>query len=253
MQDEQITKAREALQRAERVVVFSGAGLSAESGISTFRGAQDNALWSRYDPMKLASLAGFAEDAATVIDWYSWRRQTLAGAEPNRAHLALAAHPALLQITQNVDDLLERAGVPASQILHLHGSIIKDRCHANCGVEENVSLEDPPALHRCVKCGALMRPTVVWFGESLPAGVWQEAERACRQSDCLLVVGTSASVYPAAGLIDLAQNAGSQVIIVNTEWSEAGSRSQHQLIGPAGLILPELLKGLPSYQDLAGC
>ncbi len=230
MQDALIKEARETLLKAERVVVFSGAGLSAESGISTFRGTEENALWSRYDPMKLASLAGFAADPATVIDWYSWRRQTLASAEPNRAHLALAAHPAILQITQNVDDLLERAGVPVSQILHLHGSIIKDRCHANCGEEESISLKEPPALRRCNKCGALMRPAVVWFGESLPAGIWQEAERACRQSDCLLVVGTSASVYPAAGLIDLAQSAGRKVIIVNTEMSEADIRAQHELI-----------------------
>lgn len=233
--------AQEILRNAQRSVCFSGAGLSAESGISTFRDTETDALWSRFDPMTLASPEGFAENPERVIDWYNWRRGRLASANPNPGHFALAARSNILQITQNVDDLLERAGIAQSQILHLHGSIIEDRCHHSCGYRERVDLQNPPKLRNCPKCGARMRPGVVWFGESLPDLQWNEAQSACESADCLLVVGTSAAVYPAASLISLAKRHGASVIVVNTHPSGASGLADIELIGLSGQLLPELL------------
>lgn len=244
MNKELLKKARTILSQAQRVAVFSGAGLSAESGISTFRGNAPDAYWSRFDPLKLASVQGFAEDPDTVIDWYNWRRKLLAKARPNPAHLALAGQAGLINITQNVDDLLERAGVPAANILHLHGSILKDRCHASCGHEETVSLTDPPGLRSCAHCGASMRPALVWFGEMLPQQVWQEAMRVCRETDCLLVVGTSGSVYPAASLVEVAAHTGNRIIVVNPEPGANGQITDIELNAAAGQVLPALLQGL---------
>ena len=179
-----------------------------------------------------------------VIDWYNWRRANLAKVNPNPGHAALARHKNLIQITQNVDDLLERAGILEQYIYHLHGTITKDRCHASCGYEETVDLENPPSLRKCPKCNHLMRPSVVWFGESLPSVVWAKAEALCAQIDCLLVIGTSASVYPAAVLIQVAKHAGSKIIVINTQPSEASHIADIEFIGPSGDILPVLLGGL---------
>lgn len=241
-----LATARAALAAARRTAVFSGAGLSAESGIATFRGNSEHALWRQFNPMELASADGFEANPERVIDWYNWRRGTLAHAQPNAAHRALARHPALVQITQNVDDLLERAGVPAPHVLHLHGTIGQDRCQAaSCGHAETVDLASPPPLRDCPRCGAArMRPAVVWFGEMLPQNVWSEAQRICAQLDCLIVVGTSATVYPAAGLIEQAAAAGSTVVTVNTEPSGSGGARHLELVGPASVILPQLLDGL---------
>ena len=149
MHADPLSAARAALAAAHTTAVFSGAGLSAESGIPTFRGKTDDALWSKFDPMELASVDGFDSNPERVIAWYHWRRGKLAHAQPNAAHVALAARPQLVEITQNVDDLLERAGVPASRIHHLHGTIGRDRCHAGCGYEEPVDLAHPlPASSR---------------------------------------------------------------------------------------------------------
>lgn len=235
-----LESARHTLQNAHRIVCFSGAGLSAESGISTFRDTETDALWSRFDPMMLASQQGFAENPVRVIDWYNWRRNKLANAAPNPGHYALASRPDILQVTQNVDDLLERAGVSPTRLYHLHGTITEDRCNAHCGYHERVDLASPPGLRKCPRCGAPMRPSVVWFGESLPDEVWSAARGHCENSDCLLVVGTSAAVYPAASLIELAKRRGASVIVVNTQPSGASSLADHELIGPAGVILPQL-------------
>lgn len=230
--------------------MFSGAGLSAESGVPTFRGNSDHALWSQFNPMELASAAGFEATPERVIEWYNWRRSTLAHARPNAAHAALARHPRLVEITQNVDDLLERAGVPASAVLHLHGTIGRDRCNGSCGYEEAIDLKHPPPLRRCPRCGEYLRPAVVWFGEALPVGVWNEAQRICSALDCLLVVGTSAAVYPAASLIEDAAAAGSTVISINTEpLGTSGALgtfgAKHiELVGTASALLPELLEAL---------
>jgi NAD-dependent deacetylase len=233
-----IDAARRLLADASSIVSFSGAGLSAESGVSTFRDTQTG-LWANYDPMTLASPDGFAADPKLVIDWYAERRRAIAVARPNPAHRALAARTDLRHVTQNVDDLLERAG--ATGVIHLHGSIAADRCHGGCGHEVSIDLADPPGLRDCPDCGARMRPGVVWFGEMLPLDAWSDAEAACAACDVLLVIGTSAAVHPAAGLIGLAKAAGASIIIVNTEPSEASYLADVELLGPAGKILPGLL------------
>lgn len=226
------------------MAVFSGAGLSAESGIATFRDQETDALWSRFDPTELASVDGFARNPSRVIDWYNWRRGRLAHAAPNPAHRALASQPGLAHITQNVDDLLERAGVSEEGIHRLHGSIIRDRCHACCGYLETVDLSHPPPLRDCPRCGALLRPAVVWFGEPLPERAFRRAERLCAEVDCLLVVGTSGSVYPAAGLVALARARGAGIVVVNTQPSRHSSGADVECIGPAGELLPQLFEGL---------
>jgi NAD-dependent deacetylase len=223
------------LAEAMNPVSFSGAGLSAESGIATFREPQTG-LWARHDPMKLASPQGFAADPELVIAWYNDRRRTLAAARPNAAHVALAARADMVHIAQNVDNLLERAG--AQEVVHLHGFIDRDRC-SNCSHREPVNLADPPGLRPCPECEeGLMRPDVVWFGESLPRLAWTHAQNAAEAADVFLVIGTSATVYPAAGLIEVARASGASLIVVNLE-RDTGPGIQ--LTGPAAEIVPRLL------------
>ena len=231
-----IERAKDAVASGERVMTFSGAGLSAESGIPTFREASTG-LWAKYDPTELASPEGFAANPELVIDWYGDRRRTLAGSVPNAAHLAMAGRPDMTHITQNVDNLLEAAG--AQEVLHLHGRIDQDRCHRSCGFIESVDLADPPGLRRCPRCGAPVRPTVVWFGEPLPDAVWTEAVEAVEAADVLIVVGTSGVVFPAAGLIDHARISGARIIVINAE--PIRSAADITVIGSAGSIMPELL------------
>ncbi len=233
-----IDAARRMLADGRRVVSFSGAGLSAESGVGTFRDAPDG-MWAKYDPVRLASPEGFAADPKLVIDWYAARRRTVGDAQPNPAHVALAGRGDILHVTQNVDDLLMRAG--AKQVISLHGSIGFDRCHGGCGHEERVDMTDPPGLRDCPACGAPLRPAVVWFGEAMPQEALNNAERACRDCDALLVIGTSAVVYPAAGLIGVAKAAGAGIIVVNTQPSAASPRADVQLRGPAGEWVPQRL------------
>lgn len=239
-----LRQARKLLARCERVAAFSGAGLSAESGLPTFRDPQTDALWSRFDPMELASVDAFEANPGRVIGWYNWRRSRYASVQPNAAHLALAAQPRMIQITQNVDHLLEQAGVAPEQVYHLHGSIWRDRCH-NPGCEhiESIDVENPQALRSCPVCGDRMRPAVVWFGENLPQATWNRAQQLCMALDCLLVVGTSATVYPAAGLIELARRHHSAVIVVDPNPGAAGDIADVYLAGAAGEVLPALLDG----------
>ncbi len=236
--------ARDLLAQSRRVAAFSGAGLSAESGLSTFRDPDPDALWSRFDPTELASVAGFEANPQRVIDWYNWRRARYAAVHPNAAHRALAAQPRMIQITQNVDHLLEQAGVPAQQVYHLHGSILHDRCHsAVCDYREEVDLASAQSLRACPRCGDSMRPAVVWFGENLPQDTWTRAQHVCAALDCLLVIGTSATVYPAAGLVTLARQYGSRVIVVDPNPGAAGEVADLSLARPAGEVLPRLLEG----------
>jgi NAD-dependent deacetylase len=239
-----LSAARDILSEANCVVAFSGAGLSAESGIATFRDTETDALWSRFDPMALASPEGFAANPARVIDWYGWRRIKLADATPNPAHVALAAPAGLIHITQNVDDLSERAGATDENVLHVHGTIMKDHCHAVCGYEENIDLRNPPALRHCPNCDSYLRPSVVWFGEGMPSAVWTEAEAVCGRADCLLVIGTSATVYPAAALIEAVCHNRGRIIVINTNPSEASRMATVELTGPAGHIIPALFDGI---------
>jgi NAD-dependent deacetylase len=237
-----IEAARQLVSQARAIVSFSGAGLSAESGIATFRDRSDpNSLWAKFDPMQLASPEGFEADPKMVIEWYAWRRRKLPAVQPNAAHHALATRSDILNITQNVDDLLERAGVPRESIVHLHGSITEDRCHGSCGRVEAIDLSDPPLLRSCGDCGAPMRPNVVWFGEMLPRDAWERAERACRGCDLLLVIGTSAEIYPAAGLIEVAKTRGAKVIVVNPNASGASHLADIEINAKAGEVLPRIL------------
>eukprot|EP00127_Corallochytrium_limacisporum_P004412 Clim_evm20s161 gene=Clim_evmTU20s161 len=242
----QIEEAKTLVDGAKTLVAFSGAGLSAESGLATFRDTETHALWSRFDPHDLASPHGFAQDPQLVTEWYNWRRQTLANVKPNDAHKALGKCDALISnVTQNVDDLLERGGVSGDNVHHLHGSLLYDHCNNHCGHSEMVDLSNPPNLRDCPRCGrAPMRPSVVWFGESLPSKAWAASERLCREADVLLVVGTSATVYPAAGLIDVTRIGGGKVVVFNTNPSQASDSADVEIIGPCGQYLPLVLESV---------
>ena len=231
--------ARDLLAQARSVVSFSGAGLSAESGIATFR--DPDGVWKQVDPTVYASAQGFQAQPTEVSDWYAARRRTLAHTTPNDAHHALARSGWQSHITQNVDNLLERAGVRS--VVHLHGTLDSDRCHASCGYVIDVDLAHPPSLGTCPDCGAMLRPNVVWFGEMLPQSAWAAAESAIQGADVAVVIGTSAEVWPAAGLIAEAQ----RVISVNTEPTFAGRQATVELIGSAATIVPQLVtSGDPS-------
>lgn len=181
--------------RPRRVVVFTGAGVSAESGIPTFRG--DQGLWRSFRAEDLATPSAFARDPALVWEWYEWRRGLIRAAMPNAAHTAIARLPNALVVTQNVDGLHARAG--SRDVLELHGNIFRARCVREHTVRDATApfATIPP---RC-ECGALLRPDVVWFGEMLPPGALARAAEEIRKAELLLVIGTSGVVYPAAGLV----------------------------------------------------
>jgi NAD-dependent deacetylase len=243
--DRAIDDVRGRIAAAASVCVLTGAGMSAESGIPTFRDA-GTGLWSRFDPMTLASEAGFRADASLVWDWYAERRDGVRAAKPNAGHRALAAfaasHPGRLAVvTQNVDDLHQRAG--NLDAIRLHGDMLEDRWLQPCPQVTRCATSDaaPGRPPRCERCGNLVRPGVVWFGESLPAPALDAAERAARSCDVMLVVGTSGAVWPAAGLAALARRAGAFVAIVNPEPSEIDGDAHVVLSGTAADTLPRLL------------
>jgi NAD-dependent deacetylase len=243
---------RIAIAQPGGLCVLTGAGMSAESGIPTFRDAMTG-LWARFDPAQLASEEGFRADPQRVWDWYAERRAGVRSAEPNAGHHALGAlhsrHPgAMVLVTQNVDDLHQRAGVPGA--IRLHGDIQADRWLDDCARRrqggnvcdtEWATLGSPP---RCAECGNPVRPGVVWFGEMLPAGAIDAAEQAARRCRLMLVVGTSGAVWPAAGLAGRARRQGAQVVIVNPDASEIDDQAHHVLRGTAATLLPMLLDGL---------
>ncbi|MCX6603690.1 MAG: NAD-dependent deacylase [Acidobacteria bacterium] len=222
------------LREAQSIAVLTGAGISAESGIPTFRGP--GGLWRNFRPEELATPEAFARDPQLVWEWYLWRRRLIAAAEPNAGHRALVElerrTPRFTLITQNVDGLHDLAG--SQRILKIHGDIWHSRCSACSYQRRDRSTEEMPPP--CPECGAMLRPGVVWFGESLPRIVWDEAERAVSQADVLLVAGTSATVYPAAGLLHLAR----YVIEVNQEETPFSDRVAVSLRGSCGEVLPRL-------------
>lgn len=206
----------------------------------TFRGA--GGLWKHYRPDQLATPEAFAQDPVLVWEWYLWRRVLIAKAEPNPGHYALASFerrvPAFVVVTQNVDGLHERAG--NRNIVKLHGDIWKSQC-LNCGGEYADDRTEVDALPPLCDCGGMLRPAVVWFGEGLDDCVWNAAERAVRAADAVLVIGTSAVVYPAALLVPLAKESGAKVIEINPDETPASGLADASLRGPSGQILPELL------------
>jgi NAD-dependent deacetylase len=230
-------RARDLLRAASRIAVLTGAGISAESGIPTFRGA--GGLWRNFRAEDLATPEAFDRDPATVWEWYRWRRELIGHAEPNAGHHALVTLeqrvPEFTLVTQNVDGLHDRAG--SRRILKVHGDIWVNRCRS-CAQE--VGTLPPDALPRC-RCGGLLRPGVVWFGEALPQEVWRQAEQAASRADVMLVVGTSALVYPAAGLVPFAQRNGASVIEVNVEETAFSTSVDVALRGPSGEVLPQIV------------
>ncbi len=247
---------------AERPVVLSGAGMSAESGIPTFRDAQTG-LWERFSAEELATEEAFLADPALVWSWYRWRARMVRARRPNPGHDAVAAWqrrtPDLEVVTQNVDDLHERAG--ARVLAHLHGSLFEHRC-AECGAPADVDpgapsdvdaagseadleamlREAPPA---CPACGTgRIRPGVVWFGEMLPQEPWERAYEALERCDLALVVGTSGLIQPAASLPFVALGAGVAVVEVNPVETELSGAVTHALRGSAGAVLPALVAGV---------
>ena len=241
---------RDWLKNARCVTVLTGAGVSAESGIPTFRGNQG--FTNPFRAEELATPEAFERDPKLVWEWYDWRRRLIAEARPNAGHRALAAIeeqlPKFTLITQNVDDLHERAG--SRNVLHVHGSIWTLRC-TECGseqVDKRVPLPGIPPRHRCGtglqadgESGALLRPGVVWFGESLRHDVWSAAEQAASEADLFLVIGTSAIVYPAAGLARIAKSRGARVVEINVAETPLASISDEFLQGASGEVLPRLM------------
>ncbi len=240
MASPQLDRARQALALARRVVVLTGAGVSAESGVPTFRGP--DGLWRNHDVARLATPQAFRQDPALVWEFYNWRRELLSKCQPNPAHLALARleglKPDLALITQNVDGLHRRAG--SNNLLEIHGNLWRLRC-LGCGREttdERVPVPYPPL---CEGCGGLLRPAVVWFGEPLEPRVLKKAARLSQSSDLMLVIGTSALVYPAASLTPLAKQAGATVIEVNVEKTPHTAVTDIHLQGRAGEVVPSLV------------
>ena len=231
---------REWLKQARSVAVLTGAGVSAESGVPTFRG--NNGLWKQYRPEDLATPGAFARDSKLVWEWYDWRRGLIAQAQPNAGHRALVELekrlPSFTLITQNVDGLHELAG--SRNVLNLHGSIWKLRC-TSCE-RERVDRRTPlPEIPPKCECGAPLRPGVVWFGEALPPGIWEQAESAARASEIFLLVGTSAVVYPAAGLAQIAKAARARVVEINIVETVVSRGIDEFLQGPSGELLPQLI------------
>ncbi|HMT63874.1 MAG TPA: NAD-dependent deacylase [Ottowia sp.] len=242
-----LARARQCLQHAAHIAVLSGAGISAESGVPTFRDAQTG-LWARFRPEELATEDAFRRHPERVWDWYAERRASLAAVQPNAGHLALAEferrHPGRLTvITQNVDGLHQRAG--SQGVLALHGSLAEDRWLDPCALHRqgacDVARAEPGRPPRCPQCGNPVRPAVIWFGEMLPEDALRQAEQAASRCDVMLVVGTAGAVYPAAGLAHQARAVGAQVIIVNPHPSELDELAHLRLAGSAAQVLPRLL------------
>ena len=242
---ELIERAAAHLRRARHVCVLTGAGISAESGIPTFRDAQEG-LWAQYSPLDLATPEGFDRDPELVWRWYEWRREMIRAARPNPGHIALAhlanRVPRLTLVTQNVDGLHQRAGSP--HVLEYHGNILRDRCTVEQVIAERSEDSRRSGLPRCAACGGLLRPDVVWFGETIPRRALIEADEAAAGCDAFLSIGTSSLVYPAAGLAEAARRRGVPVIEVNPNPTDLSPRADAVLQGPAGRILPELLRAL---------
>jgi NAD-dependent deacetylase len=238
---ELIERAAAHLRRARHVCVLTGAGISAESGIPTFRDAQEG-LWAHHSPLDLATPEGFARDPELVWRWYEWRREMIRAAQPNPGHVALAQLaqqvPRLTLVTQNVDGLHQRAGSP--HVLEYHGNILRDRCTLEQVVAERSEDSRSSPLPRCASCGGLLRPDVVWFGEMIPRGALVEADEAAADCDAFLSIGTSSLVYPAAGLAEAALRRGVPVVEVNPNPTDLSPHADVVLRGPAGRVLPVL-------------
>ncbi len=235
-----MNQAREWLQTASSVVALTGAGISAESGVPTFRG--QGGLWKQFRAEDLATPEAFTRNPRLVWEWYDSRRSALACVDPNTGHRALAEletrKPRFTLVTQNVDGLHDRAG--SRNVIKLHGDIWALRCLL-CERERRDERTPLPELPPRCECGGMLRPAVVWFGEPLPQEAWERAQKATLEAEVLLVVGTSATVYPAAGLVPMALDSGARVIECNTEETPFSSGLDRSLRGRAAELLPQLI------------
>jgi len=240
------------LAAARRVTVLTGAGMSAESGVPTFRDAQAG-LWSRYRPEELATREAFEADPDAVWSWYEWRRDLVEKAEPNPGHVALVELAALVDrltiVTQNVDGLHLRAG--SQDVIEFHGNLFENYC-----VERGhpmTSVPRPcPAPPPCPRCGSPARPGVVWFGESIPANALERALAAAQECDLFLAIGTSALVYPAAGLAETALGAGAVAVEVNPQRTSLSGLAEFCLRAPSGEALPAIVAALRARLGIGG-
>jgi NAD-dependent deacetylase len=232
------------LRRSSRIAALTGAGVSQESGLRTFRDAQTG-LWAQYRPEDLASPEAFRRDPKLVWDWYAWRREAVKGVRPNPGHYALAEMetrvPAFTLITQNVDGLHRMAG--SRNVLELHGNIQRVRC-ADCYRFTESWEDDTESVPRCRECGGLLRPDVVWFGETLPRDQLEAAVQAARACDVFFSIGTSGVVQPAASLAFAAHNRGATVVEINAEATPLTSKADYVFCGKSGEILPGLLEAV---------
>lgn len=237
------------LRTAEHITVLSGAGISAESGVPTFRDAQTG-LWAQYDPQELATPKAFERNPRLVWEWYAWRRKLVAETTPNQGHLALAMMekwvPNVTVITQNIDSLHQRAG--SAIVIELHGNLARVKClEEGRIVEKWDESEDLPP--RCPFCGAYLRPDVVWFGEMLPPHALNQAMEAARGADVFLTIGTSGIVQPAASLPLLAIDAGALAVEINPSETPLTQWMNYSIQGNAGKVLPALISAAWPQSD----
>lgn len=236
-----------AVAQASHIVVLTGAGISAESGIPTFREAQTG-LWAKYDPQELATPQAFRRNPRLVWEWYAWRRQLVSQAKPNAGHKILAQWQARAEhftlITQNVDSLHQQAG--SQNVIELHGNIMRTKCFDH-GHVVNAWPETEDVPPTCPVCGSLLRPDVVWFGENLPQQALATAVSAARTCDIFLAIGTSALVHPAAALPLEALEQGIPVVEINPRRTGLTPYADHVLAGPAGEVLPALAAQLAGF------
>ena len=232
------------LSQARSVCVLTGAGISAESGVPTFRG--EEGLWKKFRPEELANFDAFIRNPDLVWEWYAYRRKLIQDVRPNPGHYALVEmeerFPDFTLVTQNVDNLHRRAG--SKRVFELHGNIERSYCIECRTFVPELKLDELKGTPRCEKCGGLIRPDVVWFGELLPPGLFAEAEAAAMRCGVFLSIGTSAVVYPAASLPYTALEHGAYVVVINPERTDLSSHAQETVLGKAGEILPLLVHGL---------
>ena len=232
----------EHLKASRSIVFFSGAGISAESGIPTFRGK--DGIWNKFRPEELANFDAFIRNPQLVWEWYNYRKSIVHQSKPNPGHLAIVEFEKYFEqvivVTQNVDNLHGRAG--SKIVYELHGNIERNFC-IKCKKHYDGDLEFKDGIPKC-KCGGLIRPDIVWFGEFLPANQFQLSEKAARNCDVFFVVGTSAVVYPAASLVHLAKSNRAFLVEVNIEETDASSIADVSLFGESGKILPQIVEQL---------
>lgn len=231
----------ESLRSSRHVCVLTGSGISAESGVPTFREAQTG-LWEKFDPHELATPQAFLRDPELIWKWYRWRRDLVAKVEPNAGHRALvdlaSQTDEFTLITQNVDGLHQRAG--SQNVIEFHGNLFEDRCFVEgCVVTD--AIHTPESVPTCPACGSNLRPGVVWFGEAIPERALETAAAAASSCDLFFSIGTSSLVWPAAGLAETARLAGANIVEVNPNTTPLSGTSDFCLVGNAGTVLPELI------------